>query len=221
MSERPILFSGPMVQAILDGRKTQTRRVVKPHPTAREQMRGFRLDWLDYGAEPDRQRYGITSSVVDGAEIVCPYGGPGQRLWVRETWRINAWGQTDYVAVKYRADDAISQPIEGVQASLFRPAGVSWNWRSSIHMPRWASRITLEIEAVRCERVQEISPEDCLAEGIDYDTLDTFNAHQYWREEAVAEYQRLWDSINGKTYPWASNPWIWAITFKRIERTNA
>lgn len=210
--ERPILFSGPMVRAILDGRKTQTRRVVKPQPTSREQMRGFRLDWLDHGVEPDRQRYGITSSVVDGAEIVCPYGGPGQRLWVRETWgRIEAMSTDIRDSLVYRADGDT-------------PAMAGY-WRPSIHMPRWASRITLEIEAVWCERVQDITEANAMAEGVERIELGPHEiaglpVHPMTSSYAAA-FATLWDSINGTKYPWASNPWIWAITFKRIERTNA
>jgi hypothetical protein len=153
--ERGILFSAPMVRAILEGRKTQTRRVVK------NQVR----------------RDGYT----------CPYGKPGDVLWVRETWcgdRFNGVG--------YRATDAQSGP-----------------WKPSIFMPRWASRITLEITDVQVERVHDINECDIVAEGIPFPT-DRYVSY----EELLAAFRDLWDSINGKTYPWASNPWVWALTFK-------
>lgn len=214
MKESPILFSGEMVQAILDGRKTMTRRVVKPQPY---ESRG---SWL---WEPPHRCCVKNDIVCDMADNSGGDGDPltwcrfqvGDRLWVRETWQLNAWGgSSDYVAIRYRADNSISKPIEGVQRSLIpkNGGGVSWKWRPSIHMPRWASRLTLEITDVRAERLNAISEEDAKAEG--------FQATQNERGEgstAVDWFRNLWDRINGKRFPWAANPWCWAISFRRLE----
>jgi hypothetical protein len=185
--ERPIIFSAPMVQAILDGRKTQTRRIVKPQP--------------DECWWPIQNRTAGCSDAVFQSEaglgrrevhrIRCPYGSPGDRLWVRETWRPSqVEGKAWYAAT---CGD-----------------GLHGRWRPSIHMPRWASRLTLEITGVRVERVQEISEADAYAEGIAPWTSpeQTFSP--------VVRYHELWDSINGPG-SWASNPWVWVLSFKRID----
>jgi hypothetical protein len=122
--------------------------------------------------------------------IRCPYGYPGDRLWVRETWKPCF---DDKSGTQYRADER----------------GCTGPWRPSIFMQRKRSRITLEIAEVRVERVQDISPDDCVAEGVTvYGSTDSGDLRQAYAE--------LWDSINGKTYPWASNPWVWAIHFSRL-----
>jgi hypothetical protein len=175
--ERPIIFGAESVRAIMEGRKTQTRRVIKLPPTSPTS-----LDLSDPN-EPWR--------VVDGAIFIetgwrscwvveCPYGSPRARLWVREAWREQAADQ-----ISYRADGE----VEGAR------------WRSPILMPRWASRITLEIAAVRVERLQEISDEDVAAEGGD-------------SRNAFAVY---WDALNAKRgHPWASDPWVWVLEFRRL-----
>jgi len=158
MKERPILFSGPMVRAILDGRKTQTRRPVKPQP------------------------FVATPSMFDVSK--CPIGQPGDRLWVRETWTKNTNG-----VVWYRAD---RHPIAG---------GL---WRPSIHMPRWASRITLEITRVWVERVQDIMEDGAIREGMV--RVDRCSPFQMFRD--------TWQSIYGT---WDANPWVWAVEFRRTK----
>lgn len=184
--ERPILFSAPMVRAILDGKKSQTRRIVKP------------------------------SSLFDGKDAIvkrhphqsgCQYGKPGDQLWVRETWGLHDTQPVDgqeNATIYYRATDGEAHSL---RYQL---------WRPSIYMPRWASRIMLEITDVRVQRLQEISEEDATAEGCPgwYSPSAEGNTDGCMPSE---EYAALWDSINGKTQPWASNPWVWCISFKRIE----
>ena len=185
MKEHPILFSGEMVKAILEGRKTQTRRVIKHIPAM-----GKPDDWCGKIKNPSfRQLFG------DYARF-CPYGEPGDRLWVRETWAdLRSYINETYpnqAPVAYKADDTYL---------------VGEKWKPSIFMPRWASRITLEVVKVRVERVQEISVVDAIAEGI----------HPVYGAQSIMCYAQLWDSINAKRgYPWDSNPWVWVIEFKRV-----
>lgn len=216
MKERPILFSAPMVRAILEGRKSQTRRVVKPQPN------------------PIR----IGQDEVPSACGPCPYGVPGDRLWVRETWRIcdHDFGMTDGEElplawlIRYQADDAaawMNPPDRTQAAQRYGTANGSWvgagrgdGLRPSIFMPRWASRITMEISEVRVQRLQEISEEDALAEGVReiggnfagcYEFCDRLSG-----TNAKDCFERGWDSINGKTHLWSSNPWVWALTFRKV-----
>lgn len=200
MKERPILFSGPMVRAILEGRKTQTRRVVK--------ARHF----------PKLEKF--LGGVLDGKWnlIPLPYGEPGDRLWVRETWQVDyveRHGLTDdYACVRYVADN-LSQVhnAPGEEDRYYSLAGKARD-RSlpSIHMPRWASRITLEIVNVRVERLQDISPSDALAEG-------AFCPEAHYAQNGaaapIAVFFDLWESING-VGSWDANPFCWVIEFKRL-----
>lgn len=168
--ERPILFSGPMVRALLDGRKTQTRRVVNPQPATSSDGRAC-------------------------GPIRCPYGAPGDTLWVRETWCSYMPG-----SVRYRADG-------------HNDAG--WTWRPSIFMPRWASRLTLRVYGVRVERVQQITQADARAEGV----VDTSGA---WgdltdtdRAGPRGAFEALWNSINAERgFGWDVNPWVWVVSFE-------
>ena len=196
MKERPILFSGPMVRAILEGRKTQTRRVVKPQPpTAFVTVRvedGTQASWC----LRNQSAFDLPESAADWLTLRCPYGVPGDRLWVRETWGSCTTNGT--VCSGYRADVALRPEIE---------AGVD-RWRPSIHMPRWASRLLLEVKAVRVERLQEISEDDAFAEGI---------SGGDWLGNPVGTYRELWDSINAKRgHSWESNPWVWVVEFERV-----
>lgn len=207
MKERPILFSAPMVRAILDGIKTQTRRPVK-----------------NYGMAP-----GI-GNILKGSDDIkewpdfCPYGKTGDRLWVRETW-INDYDRDGYL---YKADcheDGTIPRLSSGAGGLGGGVGyaVIKKWKPSIHMPRRASRISLEITGVRVERLQDISEEDAIAEGVE--ELDGhFNEADYC---AIAKkisccigdskpvYAQLWESLNGKG-SWDLNPFVWVIEFKRI-----
>lgn len=192
IKERPIIFSGEMVRAILEGRKTQTRRTIKY--LRRERMMPSRIfhEGIKYTAK-------------------CPYGQPGDRLWVRETWH----GSTNERLAKEPEHpmDTLSYKAE------FEGINVNWKWYSPIHMPRWASRIALEITSVRVERLQEISEEDALKEGamhwwnhlIHDKRLRLYNGGH----GPVSAYQMLWESINGKG-SWKQNPFVWVIEFKPI-----
>lgn len=189
MKERPILMSAPMVRAMLDGSKTQTRRVASKlvrHP--------------DLGNLYTPGALVLESEPQHVIERACPYGRPGDRLWVREAW---APHPQDTGTVFYRAtvEDEPGFPI--------------WSgpWRPSIHMPRWASRISLEVTGVRVERLQDISVADSIAEGLgEYAShLRGLSPCLEWRYA----YEDLWTEINGPE-SWAANPWVWVIDFKKV-----
>jgi hypothetical protein len=192
MKERPILFSGPMVRAILDGSKTQTRRVVKDAQPA-----GIgRCHWSNTGWAHLRLSGGCSCQPVHR-----PHGTPGDRLWVRETWQHNIGNGPPII---YRADHGAAQSVyEADLATGAWKVAVS-GWRPSIFMPRIASRILLEITDVRVQRLQEISDEDARAEGYD-------RSHAFPREW----FALLWERIHGPG-SWHANPWVWAITFQRL-----
>ncbi len=189
MKERPILFSAPMVRAILAGTKTQTRRIVSP--------------------QPDRAVDGIPWTAAPGARS---YGVPSDRLWVRETFALEDCGE-DGERVIWRADRAARWDVDVTAPPFYLPSAFEplGGWRPSIFMPRAASRIDLEIEAVRIERLQDITENDARAEGVTVCTHVDLHAHTFARSFAC-----LWDTINGKRAPWASTPWVWVITFKRV-----
>lgn len=204
MKERPILFSGPMVRAILEGKKTQTRRVVKPQPASGLRQSPFVPSGLEDG---------------HGREIRFIYGLPGDRLWVKETWQ-PFWKDVD------RPPASLKDP-KGWEIGYVATDGV-WEWhdeykeelsqacRPSIFMPRWASRITLEVVSIRVQRIQEISLEDVLAEGVE-PSPDEENIGQYWREATYQQFIDLWDSINkARGFGWDTNPWVWVVEFKRL-----
>lgn len=214
MKERPILFSGPMVRAILEGRKTQTRRVVKPQPQMLE-LSG-RLWW-----ETPKGRM-VHSASREWHEYLHdqdkPYA-PGDRLWVRETWHPAARLGAEYL-IEYKADESertVDAGFEGPTPTI--DAAISRNaWRPSIHMPRWASRLTLEVTGVRVERLQDITPDDARAEGHPH-TPGTERYPQDVHDEAARDwFMDLWDDINAKRgHTWVSNPWVWVVEFNRLE----
>ncbi|MDW5376800.1 hypothetical protein R6258_07685 [Halomonas sp. HP20-15] len=209
MKERPILMNGEMVRALLDGRKTQTRRVVKP--TKDRNGSGCELAPCE-----------IAGEINNGDYHLCPYGQPGDRLWVREAWTAGYYHNADaddgpQVSVIYRADSADMthaapsyELAEEWERSYSEDGPDDPRWRPSIHMPRWASRIMLEIVSARVERLQEISKADALAEGI---THRTMNCPRH-------EYFQLWNDINGDMAHEA-NPWVWVVEFKRVESGSA
>jgi hypothetical protein len=199
MNLRPIALKTWEVQAILDGRKTQTRRVVKP-----EHLRGVVCDDTMYKQMKGR----------------CPYGQPGDVLWVRETW----------------CDPHHLVPEAGYQYKASKP-DAPLKWKPSIHMPREAARLFLSIKSVRVERLQEISREDCIKEGIDYRITDfekgynlrgswydyerkTFNPLPSGKISPSMSFMSLWRSINGPE-SWEANPWVWLVEFERISRQEA
>ena len=199
MKERGILFSAPMVRALLAGRKTQTRRALQTQPASGIWTgRAYR----DKAGQTPVFIAGWVTPAADGSTAcICPYGVPGDRLWVRESFSgdhmyaaepPSAWGLND--PIWYWAD---GNPITG---DWTKP-------KPSIHMPRFASRITLDVTDVRVERLQDISAADCWAEGISH-SPDVNPVH---------EYKDLWDQINGAG-SWDANPWVWVVAFRRLER---
>lgn len=197
MRERPILFSGPMVLEILAGRKTQTRRPVKPPPGPAS------LSPFHHSIEvaTGRQVWGFRDGTGQATEDdrICPYGAPGDRLWVRETHVRGTMNGGERAWVRYRATD---------EADV--PAGTRWT--PGIHMPRWASRLTLEVEAVRVERVQAISEEDARAEG-----METFRAMPPAYATCRETLLRRWDGMyGGDEFAAGRNPWVWVVTFRRV-----
>ncbi len=212
MTERPILFSAPMVRAIIAGDKTQTRRILKPQPPSdvgEIQSGFFHPTKIDRSGNeyPGERAFGAYST--DGRwGVKSPYGGPGARLWLRETWApVSTFDPSPETGALYRAD-----PIYDGMASF------EWRWRPSIHMPRWASRITLEVTGVRVERVQEISEVDAYREGVVIPSHHAFtsNRNPELRNEARTEFQALWHEINGPG-SWERNDWVWVVEFKRVE----
>lgn len=203
MRERPILFSGEMVRAILAGRKTQTRRVIKPQPSNMD-------EWSGMGEFIDG-RYGFQNAV--GNDYFCPLGKPGDRLWVRETWgmsvrRDGAGGTGEFIT--HKADDP-----DAIYCSAACGTNIPIKWHPSIHMPRWASRITLEITDVRVERVQEISIDDIRSEGV-MQRFPKVN-DQFTPGILRVQFMNLWNSMYSKRgYGWESNPWVWVVSFKVV-----
>lgn len=203
--ERPILFSGPMVRALLDGRKGQTRRIVK----------GVALDWLEPGM--------FTPDYV-AKNYPCPYGQTGDRLWVREAWRVGKPHDTTRprdilppliergqgVTVLYETGGWRSVGPEGREEPIYPDNAAIPDWagklRPSIFMPRAFSRITIEVTGVRVERLQDISEKDAQSEGVEKSDDPIF--------PYAFAYGRLWEELHGKG-SWYVNPWVWVVEFKR------
>ena len=218
MNDKPILFSAPMVRAILAGTKTQTRRIIKcpAHYQIEEKDDGKPWPWM-YDSERDRDHF-----------MPCPYGQPGDRLWVRETWMPDAprngeWADTSFYGCGMSPLSEIPECYRKPWHCLFR---ATWDgcelvgWKSSIHMPRWASRITLEVTSVRVERLKAISEADAIAEGITplpHHPGRWLSGHRPGLNypSAVSAYRELWESINGPG-SWEANPWVWCVSFRRV-----
>ena len=238
MKERPILFSAPMVRALLAGTKTQTRRVVK-HNIKGPNHPLDTFDWFDAkGRWVAAHGRGFEFGQTNAAKL-CRYGQPGDRLWVRETWAAH-WMYNDLPANMARSQREDLRPTDN-RWFLAGPSqigrdgsGMRGKWRPSIHMPRWASRITLEITGVRVERLQDISEADALAEGISTVRTCEWDREHFgsWQAKFVAAvlagekppcgplpsvaYRALWESLNGPG-SWDANPWVWVLEFKRVE----
>jgi hypothetical protein len=231
MKERPILFSGEMVRAILDGRKTQTRRVVN------QKHLPFLTNILD--------------GFLDGKwnQRPLPYGKPGDGLWVRETWKPGAWRDDGRIAIDYKAspeltktpwvrlpDDGTGDNFDDLWIKLtdellaagsvpdengyhhWEPGKSPVKWRPSIFMPRWASRINLRVTGIRVERVQDITPSDYRAEGINLSYDAKMNSLQV-EPMYKARWVTLWNAINA-TRPgcsWDANPWVWVVEFEVMQ----
>jgi hypothetical protein len=190
MKERPILFSTEMVKAILDGRKTMTRRIkglkdININPN--------KWQYVDYSYTHSGHKWIFDNhEALDTVYIDCPYGQAGDKLWVRETFQL---------------DEITCKPLYKANYN-----DCKLNWRPSIFMPHWASRITIEITNIRVERLQDITETDAKSEGV------TPNQHiasdRYW-PTYKDKFEELWDSINAKRgYSWESNPWVWVISFR-------
>jgi len=229
MSEKPILFSAEMVRAILEGRKTQTRLVIKPQPKVVHALCN------DYSIE--------TNCIFENSNdwrIHCPYGRPGDRLWVREThYRFGHWVKNGYTPAgrqRYKfvpdSDDVLYFDNEPIIEKRRGKNIHGWYKRPSIFMPQWASRINLLVKDIRVERVQDISDDDAFAEGIDYRKCKSYctpedlqnnlrNGHLCWTNHVDyrSGFCLLWDSINAKRgYSWESNPWVWVVEFEEYIR---
>ncbi|HCD1613392.1 TPA: hypothetical protein NBH86_001131 [Serratia marcescens] len=223
MKERPVIFNSEMVRAILDGRKTQTRRAMKVQP----ESSGFGLRFITESLNNrDTGKYFWSQSDACGINktrskpFPCPFGQVGDRLWVRETWAdVNHDG---HPAIAYRADGGLraigeddgEEEDPNLEKYWFAQwyadliSGAEGSWRPSIHMPRWASRIALEITAVRVERLNDISDGDAIREGC--------SAADMKSGDCVADvFARLWSSIYGEE-SWGDNPWVWVIEFRRV-----
>lgn len=211
MKERPILFSGEMVRAILDGRKTQTRRVTSALESLTQSYDGPRVSKVECrNGLWNFWTNGHGSSALPVAHFKCPYGQPGDRLWVRETWA-TTYPLNDVKPSNLAAGFPCEYAAGG--SSVGAPLVDRGVWRPSIHMPRWASRLTLEIVSVRVQRVQEITKADVLSEG-----TPGFELERASEDEARACFTQLWDTINRKRgFGWDKNPFCWVITFKRIQ----
>lgn len=229
VKERPILFSTPMIKAILEGRKTVTRRVIKPHPVpcnhegyVEAVWKNDPTKWKAFDDHPDRWYCSYCGNGVDygGNGMKCPYGKPGDVLWVRETWsKIHYEGVDENLTYIFKADWT-GDAVKGI-------------WKPSIHMPRAACRLRLEIVSITVERLQDITEEDAIREGIlfyddsilgrrfkDYEADASAYGHpdhDYPTLSTAREsFFTLWQSINGPE-SWNANPWVWRIEFKRIQ----
>ena len=239
MKQIGILFQPEMARANVEGRKWMTRRLRKL-----QQINADPDKWHLWQPRISEEtgEWAFTTNAQQGekGEIVrikCPYGKAGDMMWQRETfvlesnWNIDSeenypppfsdgrpinrivddplWGDW-WEQAHYKATD----PEPELSIAGLEEPGV--RWKPSIHMPRWASRFVRPIVRIRCERIQSISPDDCLAEGIAYETCDPQGAHQYWREEAYRQYCELWHAINGAE-SWERNYWVWVVEYAKQE----
>lgn len=251
MTERPLLLRGPQVRAFREGGQTQDRRPMVPQPGKYvgstfepAEPKGnisFEHHWTPLDFERDSENKDEWWCFADGWAAVknwrCPFGKPGDRLWVRETWRVaeiaKCSQQELMVTVQY-ADLGIMPKVKYVtlpEDDRILAKIKNAKWRPSIHMPRWASRLTLEIERVRVERVQSISEDDAIAEAVEKNWIGQDCPPEYeneWRNylgteddlpcfSAKQSFATLWDSIYAKTYPWSSNPWVWVMDLKVVK----
>ena len=223
MKEHPILFSGEMVRAILQNRKFQTRRVINPQPQWPWDKPPVWVDGDGYYHSGDGPHLATRS------DMRCPYGAVGDTLWVREAWRteknidkmdaaqmvaacLDAGYSAPWAPIRYEADGRFDNWDQGQEVGRLRP---------SIHMPRWASRITLEVVNVRVERVQEISEADAKAEGVwkpgeivRADMTGRYDAENY---TARNQFMHTWEHLNfDRGFGWNVDPWVWVIEFKRV-----
>ncbi|EMR3149118.1 TPA: hypothetical protein L7182_002641 [Klebsiella pneumoniae] len=206
ITERGMIFNGEMVRALLDGRKTQTRRIVKGTDGAVK----FCKEWNINGEEVfvvlgEKDHTGMNPVL---GVISCPFGAVGDRIWVREAFRVHSRA-TDVATLVYKASERNSwtEQTRRVPVAVCNKPATPEKWTPSLHMPRWASRILLEITGVRVERLRSMSQDDARAEGV---------IAASGPMEAGLAFRELWDSIYGEE-SWKANPWVWVIEFKRVE----
>lgn len=232
MKERPILFSAPMVRAILDGSKTVTRRIISPQPQRVDEKR---LNCAEPGDPPVvvtqlpgwewKSTYAADErNFASALAWHSPYGRPGDRLWVKETHaKFHVGEGMDRPVpecVAYRATCADDGSFDYVNTRGEVMGLTVTKWTPSIFMPRWASRVTLEVVSVRAERLHEVDEIGALAEGIEGKAVDgVLNGvpGKYITGSARDAFAEIWDAINGDRAPWTSNPWVWVIEFKRLD----
>ncbi|EMS8649873.1 hypothetical protein V5C53_000372 [Klebsiella pneumoniae] len=200
MKERGMIFNGEMVRAILDGRKTQTRRPIKWKQTR----------FTEIGEREDGSKWPWSEDAEHACDFwhPCPFGAVGDRIWVREAFRVHSRA-TDVATLVYKASERNSwtEQTRRVPVAVCNKPATPEKWTPSLHMPRWASRILLEITGVRVERLRSMSQDDARAEGV---------IAASGPMEAGLAFRELWDSIYGEE-SWKANPWVWVIEFKRIE----
>ncbi|MGP3095394.1 hypothetical protein ACTVPL_02880 [Serratia marcescens] len=246
MKERPVIFNGEMVRAILDGRKTQTRRVMKVQPESSKTRAGDfwfsskKLESMVHVSDFMPGNSPIADCHLFFQEHCCPFGQVGDRLWVREAYQgplFNFDQMETYLedTSKFERPEFCEYRADGGKTPEYYDAddNLRYGWKPSIHMPRWASRITLEITAVRVERLNDISESDAKAEGVraiennfgngpaycDY-LLPNLDDAAEWYNRASDSFKSLWKSIYGAEN-WSANPWVWVIEFKHVEVRDA
>ncbi|MDF7711357.1 hypothetical protein PUR37_21140 [Klebsiella pneumoniae] len=200
MSERGMIFNAEMVRALLDGRKTQTRRPIKWKQTR----------FTEIGEREDGSKWPWSEDAKHACDSwhPCPFGAVGDRIWVREAFRVHSRA-TDVATLVYKASERNSwtEQTRRVPVAVCNKPATPEKWTPSLHMPRWASRILLEITGVRVERLRSMSQDDARAEGV---------IAASGPMEAGLAFRELWDSIYGEE-SWKANPWVWVIEFKRVE----
>lgn len=215
MKERGMIFNGEMVRAILDGRKTQTRRPIKWKQTR----------FTEIGEREDGSKWPWSEDAEHACDFwhPCPFGAVGDRIWVREAFRVHSRA-TDVATLVYKASERNSwtEQTHRVPVAVCNKPATPEKWTPSLHMPRWASRILLEITDVRVEKLNAISEKDATAEGVPPagsllpDYPGTFLTPKGDFATAKVAFQRLWESIYGEE-SWNANGWVWVIEFKRVE----
>ncbi|MBD7733644.1 hypothetical protein HPN36_21155 [Klebsiella pneumoniae] len=200
MTERGMIFNAEMVRALLDGRKTQTRRPIKWKQTR----------FTEIGEREDGSKWPWSEDAEHACDFwhPCPFGAVGDRIWVREAFRVHSRA-TDVATLVYKASERNSwtEQTRRVPVAVCNKPATPEKWTPSLHMPRWASRILLEITDVRVERLRSMSQDDARAEGV---------IAASGPMEAGLAFRELWDSIYGEE-SWKANPWVWVIEFKRVE----
>lgn len=224
MKERPILFSEQRVRALLVGQQTQTRRIMKTQALGPGQDNHEGVHAFDVSAN---HLHGYKMMAMTDISYQCPYGKPGDILWVRETWRgpivpESALAEYERDPTPFRLPEFCQYRADSNELghhSMNDTEGEQFGWQTAIHMPRWASRINLQITGVRAEKIQDISEDDIMAEGVQTDShfLNNFFTMNMNSESPKEAYRKAWQKQYGAT-SWEVNPWVWVVEFQRVER---